>query len=257
MQRVFDKVIIVTGGAGGIGSASVRLLAAEGGRVLFCDVDSKSGTSLESELKLSGYDVSFTEADVRDIDANRRLVETAIRRYGRLDAVVCCAGRQSLNAFADYEPAEWSDAFEVNCSAGFYMSKYAIPAMRVSGGGSIVFLGDGCMDMPLAKMGCDLSAKMALFYLCRQIGVESCRDNIRANIVSPTLVRSSHWRDPASLKMVEHCANSRHSFLPEDIAPIILFMVSDESRMISASNIKANDNFDCGFDYDMWAGMPR
>lgn len=256
MKRVENKVIIVTGGAGSIGSAAVKLLAQEGGKVLFCDINIEAGKRLEAELLAVGLEATFIEADVRYPSVNKSLVEYAVEKYERLNSIVCCAGRQVVRAFTEYEDDEWIDVFRLNCDSAFYLSKYAIPEMRKVNNGSIVFLGDGVMDMPIPKMGSNLVAKMALYYLCRQIGVENCRYNIRGNIVSPTLVEGNYWADmPEAFDILKCCANGKHTFVPEDLAPVILFMVSDESKMLSATNLKANDGFDCGFAYDQWAGL--
>jgi len=158
----------------------------------------------------------------------------------------------------DFEDEEWIDAIRTTLDAGFYLARFAIPEMIKSGGGSIIFMGDGCMDMPVTKMGCNLASSMGLFYLCRQIGVEHGRDNIRANIITPTLVESDYWKNnPAAWEMVNRVANSKRSFVPEDAAPLVLFLVSDESKMLTVSNLKANDNYDAGFSYDMWAGLHK
>lgn len=256
MKRAANKTIIVTGGASGIGAATVKLLAAEGAKVLFCDIKAEQGKALEKELLAQSYEVSFVEADVRGSKTNEQLVKTAVEKFGGLNGIVCCAGTLTVKAFAEYEPEEWLDGIAVNCSASYYLAKHAIPAMIKSGGGSIVFMGDGCMDMPVPKMGCNLVAKMALSFLCRQIGVEHCRNNIRANIVSPTLVESSYWdASPELFEVLKCCSNAGNTFKPEDVASIILFMISDESKMLAVSNLKANDGFDCGFAYDQWAGL--
>lgn len=256
MKRVENKVVIVTGGASGIGAAATKLLAREGGKILFCDINAEQGRSLESKLLSDSLDVTFVEADVRFPEANEQLVRVAVDKYGKLDAIVCCAGSLLNELIAEYNDDEWIDGIALNCDAGYYLYRYAAPEMVKSGGGSVVFLGDGCMDMPMPGMGCNLVAKMALTYLCRQIGVEQARNNIRANIVSPTLVESPYWdMYPRVLETLKCCANGKHSFRPDDVASIVLFLVSDESRMITVSNLKANDNYDCGFAYDQWAGL--
>ena len=134
-MNVKDKVIAVTGGAGGIGTAQTKLLAEHGARVWVLDLAGERANALAAELTAAGREVRALQMDVASEEDWKAAVDRIVAESGRLDVVVNNAGINIRKPIEEMMKAEWMQMMEVNTASVFLATKYAIPVMRRQGGG--------------------------------------------------------------------------------------------------------------------------
>src|ERR1700748_608417 len=130
MGRLDGKVAAVTGGASGVGEATVRRFVAEGASVAFCDRDGERGPRIAAELEAAGAKVAFTQADVGTEAACLSFVNGAARKFGRLDILVNNAGIRKYEKVDEASAASWSEILGVNLMSYVFCAKAAVPLMR-------------------------------------------------------------------------------------------------------------------------------
>lgn len=234
-DRLNGKVAILTGAAGGIGSATARLFAAEGAALVLADLDEAGVKALAGEL---GAEAVAVAADVTQESAVKRLVETALARFGRLDVL----HNNAVTAFAaDTDPVEtpnaiWQQTFEVVVMAAVYGCRHAIPAMRASGGGAIVTMSSGAAHHPtgsrIAYGTCKAAIETLSAYTASMFGAEG----IRSNVVSPGFVLTPATRklfDDAQLAAFASTAAAGRVATPEDVAQVVAYLASDDAAYVS------------------------
>ena len=138
MGRLDGKVAAVTGGASGIGEATVRRFVAEGASVAFCDRDSERGQRVAAELEAAGAKVAFTQADVGTEAACLAFVNGAAEKFGRLDILINNAGIRKYEKVDEASAASWNEILNVNLMSYVFCAKAAVPLMRLNKGGAIV-----------------------------------------------------------------------------------------------------------------------
>lgn len=181
-----ERVVIVTGAAGGLGSEIVGLLSARGVAVLATDLD---GAVLDDHAakRRSRGEVVAHAADVTDPGAVEGLVQAAVDRWGRIDALCNNVGIQgAVGPFLKYEEEELWRVMRVNFLSAWLTMKCAIPHMVRSGGGSIVNTGSSLSNRGWKEVPAYVSSKHALLGLTRCVAIEYAADNIRANLLCPS-----------------------------------------------------------------------
>jgi NAD(P)-dependent dehydrogenase (short-subunit alcohol dehydrogenase family) len=245
-HRLVGKVAIVTGGASGIGEATGRLFVREGARgVVIADVNGTLGKALEADLKKAGGDVVFRCLDVTQEAEWIGTIQAVIEHYGRLDILVNNAGISVVSSGMPFVEAttedSWERVFSVNAKGVFLGMKHAIPAMRRSGGGSIVNIAS-VYAMVGSPLGTAYSAsKGAVRAVTRTAAVQYAPQGIRVNAVFPGFVESPMTRELHSRPGMRETRIAQTPLgrlaTPEDIAPGILFLASDESRYMTGSEL--------------------
>ena len=232
--RFDEKVAVVTGGASGIGLATVRRIVAEGGRAVVGDLDQGSLDAVAEEL---GDAVATVAADV-SVEADVvGLVATAVDRFGRLDVAFANAGIGSLARLTDLDLSEWSRVLDVNLTGPFLLVKHAAPQMPA--GGSIVVTASLNAVQPGIGMGAYCASKAGLAMLVQVAALELGPAGIRVNAVGPGLVRTGLTEGAFLLPAirdgyVENTPLGRHAE-PEEIASLVTFLASDDAAYISGS----------------------
>lgn len=244
-SRLHGKVAIVTGGASGIGAATSRLFAREGALgVIIADVNETTGKALETELTQVGGTVLFRELDVTREDQWIAAIDAVVARHGRLDVLVNNAGRGtpvSRPIVENTTEEAWDQMFATNATGVFLGIRAAIPAMRHSGGGSIINVAS-IYAMIGSPLGTAYSAsKGAVRALTRTAAVQYAKEGIRVNAVFPGYVETPmtrEWhaqfdvrRDRIAQTLLGRLAQ------PEDIAWGILYLASDESSYVTGSEL--------------------
>ncbi|MFO0185438.1 MAG: SDR family NAD(P)-dependent oxidoreductase, partial [Alphaproteobacteria bacterium] len=140
MGQVQGKVALITGAAAGIGAACAEALAAEGARVVLTDVDDARGEALAAKLRAAGHQALYLHQDVTDEARWAEVIAAIEAQFGRLDVLVSNAGIAIMKPLLDMSLAEWRRQNAVNIDGVFLSVKYAIPAMRRAGGGSIIMM---------------------------------------------------------------------------------------------------------------------
>lgn len=246
MQRLANKVAIVTGGAQGIGRATCRRLAQEGAAVAVTDLRQEDGEALAAELTAAGRTAAFWQMDVtREADVTRIFGEVT-RRFGRLDILVNNAGITGVNKPPhELTEAEWDETMAVNVKGVFLCTKHAIPALKQAGGGSIINLSSvyglvGGADVPPYH-----AAKGAVRLMSKNDALVYAADRIRVNAVCPGFIwtpmletfAASQGRVNAVRKVLDNRHPLGHVGEPDDIAWGIVYLASDEAKFVTGTEL--------------------
>ncbi|MFP4140973.1 MAG: SDR family NAD(P)-dependent oxidoreductase [Planctomycetota bacterium] len=247
MNRLQDKVALVTGGARGIGTAQCKRMAEEGARVAVTDVLDDEGTPVAEEIRNNGGEAKYWHLDVSDEDNVKDVIADVVDTWGKLDVLVNNAGIAGVDKPTDEVTLdEWEKVQAINVRGVFLCTKHAIPAMRDAGCGSIINLSSiygiiGAPDVPPyhASKGAvrEMSKVDALLY---------ADDKIRVNSVHPGFVWTPLVEDLAERKdmsvdeFVETTA-AKHPLgrmgEPDDIAWGVVYLASDEARWLTGSEL--------------------
>ena len=251
MARLEGKVAIVTGGASGIGAATLRRFVAEGAAVVCADVDEEGGGRLVAELEAGGGRAAFQRTDVGVLADLEAAVACAVDRFGGLDVMHNNAVWTGGGYVHEIDPEVWDRSLQVALTGVFYGMRAAIPAMLARGSGSIVTTSsvDGLFGEIMAAPYA--TAKAAVINLTRTVAVEYGRKQIRANCICPGAVETplldligQFAPKPRAQLAAEHALG--RCLQPEEIANVALFLASDESSAITGAAIVADGGLTAG-----------
>jgi NAD(P)-dependent dehydrogenase (short-subunit alcohol dehydrogenase family) len=232
--RLAGKVAVVTGGASGIGLATVRRFVAEGARVMIGDVDAAGATEAASRL---GDGVACRSCDVRHEAEVEDLVESALAEFGGLDIVFANAGIGSYGSIVDTELDEWRRVVEVDLIGPLLTTQHA--ARRMNAGGSIVLTASLNAVQPAAGMSAYCCSKAGVAMLAQVAALELGPRNIRVNAIGPGLVRTrlteGMWLMPSIVEEFDENAPLATETSADDVANLVTFLASDESSSISGT----------------------
>lgn len=257
MAELQSKVAVVTGGASGIGEATVRLFVKEGARVVVADMQRDRGEALAGEL---GTAATFVDCEVRQENQVKAAVDTAVGRWGRLDCIFNNAGfGGALGPIEDIPEEEFDLTFDVLVKGVFLGMKHAVPALRKQGGGSII--NTGSIAGVTAGRGPIVysSAKAAVIHMTKAAAMQLGEDSIRVNCICPgaiaTPLSANTVGRPDSLieERLSGYAGLQpipRAGLPDDIAQMALFLASDRSSFVTGQAIVVDGGGATGV---MWA----
>ncbi|MEU9369304.1 SDR family NAD(P)-dependent oxidoreductase [Streptomyces avermitilis] len=243
-QRFTGRVALVTGAASGIGETTAKMFAAEGAAVVLLDIQEENTLRVEKEILDSGGRALAVVGDVRSDHECRRAVEAAVTSFGGLDIAFCNAGIFERGNVVDQTVEDWDVQIDTLLKGTFLTCKYAVPAMRERGGGSIVLSGSNCAHIGCAGRFAYTAAKAAMPVLAKQLSNDWFHGaHIRANCVSPgqvlTGMTTRTWREetgaPEGTPVPDAVAERWQR--PEEIASTVLFLSSDEARDITGVTI--------------------
>ena len=242
MGRLDGKVALISGGARGQGAAEANLFAREGAKVVFGDVLDDQGKQVEAEIHEVGGEALYIHLDVTREADWVSAVETAVSRYRKLDILVNNAGITIRKTIEDTTKEDWDRIMAINAKGVFLGTKQAIPAMRQSGGGSIVNISStaGLVGGPYS--GASYSAtKGAVRLFTKSTAIQYAKEGIRCNSVHPGLLETPMTED--ILADAAH-REERTQRIPlgkigtaEDIAYGVLYLASDEASFITGSEL--------------------
>ena len=251
MARLDGKVAIITGGAGGIGSAAGRLFCEEGARVVLVDLDPDAMASACAEIRkhVPGAQVSDVIADVGIEDSAAQIVAHAKRAFGGIDVLVNNAGIRAYEPLAEAKRETWERIIAVNLLSYAYLSREALPALRASGHGSIVNVSSMHAFIPRAGMGQYDVTKAGIVSMTRTLAFEEARHGVRVNAVCPgatftpfhrkRFAKDGRTQAEIDAIAVRSCLLQRWA-APREIAYPILWLASDEASYVTASAIMAD-----------------
>jgi NAD(P)-dependent dehydrogenase (short-subunit alcohol dehydrogenase family) len=239
MQRLQDRVAVVTGAGSGIGLASARRLAAEGALVVAVDIDEVAGKAAAAET--SG---TFIKADVASEADVRHLYESVIRRHGRVDIAFNNAGISPPedDSILTTGLEAWRRVQEINLTSVYLCCKYVIPHMQAAGRGSIINTASFVAVLGAATSQISYTAsKGGVLAMSRELGVQFAREGIRVNALCPgpvntPLLQELFAKDPErAARRLVHIPAGRFAE-PEEIAAAVAFLASDDASFITASS---------------------
>ncbi|GAA1260931.1 3-oxoacyl-ACP reductase [Sphaerisporangium rubeum] len=238
MQRLQDRVAVITGAAGGIGLATARRLAEEGAKVVCADLDEEGGAKIADEV--GGL---FVRVDVTSEEDVARMFETAVETYGRLDVAFNNAGISPPDddSILTTGIEAWRRVQEVNLTSVYLCCKHAIPHMRRQGKGSIINTASFVAVMGSATSQISYTAsKGGVLSMTRELGVQFAREGIRVNALCPgpvdtPLLRELFAKDPErAQRRLVHVPMGRFAEASE-IAAAVAFLASDDASFITGA----------------------
>jgi NAD(P)-dependent dehydrogenase (short-subunit alcohol dehydrogenase family) len=248
MSRLHDKVVVVTGGAQGIGRACSVLLAQEGAAVVVGDIRGDEGDAVAEEIRRAGGRAEAYRTDVTREQDCAALVSRAIGTYGRLDGLVNNVGWFPRSALQEMTAEFWHQVLDVNLSGAFYCCKHAVRHLQAAGGGSIVNIGSvhGIQGSP--TLLAYSTAKGGLLSMTRTLAGALARDRIRVNYVVPGwILTDSEIVIQKTLGVDEDTLRAQGRNLPlgrhqtsEDVAFAVLFLLSDESSQVTGAMLNVD-----------------
>ncbi len=236
-NRLDGKRILITGAVDNIGKACVASFLEEGARVVIADIDAAKGEATAAELG-----AGFVKADVSDEASVRTMVDRAVDDLGGLDGLCQLAAVQIVGSLETLSVEDWDRSFAVNVRGQFLGAKHALPALRVSGNGSIVNMASVAGKIGAGVYG---ATKAAVMSLTRALATEFAKDNVRANSVCPGWTDTA-FNNPAinamggkeaHAELVRRTVPLARQGSPSEIAPIVVYLVSDESSYMTGQAI--------------------
>ncbi len=251
--RLAGKVAWVSGGSGGIGSATLRRFVKEGAAVVCCDINDEAGQKLVEELSAAGGRATYSHCDVTQLDEIQKSVDATVEEFGSIDILFNNAATSTGGYIADLDPEGWDQSLRVMLTAAMYGMKAAIPYMIERGGGSIISTSSiyGLVASP--GNAPYATAKAGLINLTRSAALEYGRKGIRANCICPGAVETPMLDAVVGLGLksreaiAEMHATGR-TIQPEEVASLVLFLASDESSAITAQAIAVDGGLLAGCD---------
>ena len=260
--QVQGKVALVTGGASGIGEAVSELLAREGASVAVTDVDDLKGPEVVARIKKAGHEANFWHQDVTSEERWIEVVAEIMKRYGRLDVLVSNAGIGiAVPSITQMSLADWRRQTAINLDGVFLSVKHGLPAMRKTGGGSVIMMSSLAGLRGSANLSGYCATKGGVRLFAKAIAMECATfgDGIRVNSVHPGIIDTPIWGkiptgaaghgqnapiDPEErAKMATPLGRAGHA---EEIAQGVLYLASDASRYVTGTELVIDGGMNAG-----------
>lgn len=242
-MRLKDKVCIITGGGSGIGRAACLLFAREGAKLAVADKHLEAAQAVADECAKIGARAIAIGVDVSKAADAKRMVDETVREFGRLDVLLNNAGYGIAGSVLETDETAWDDLMAVNVRGVFLCTKYAIPAMKAGGGGSIVNTASVVANVGIRNRAAYCASKGAVAALTRAVATDHVADGIRCNAIAPGTIDTPYFNeilnrspDPVAVrKGLEQRQLLGRLGTPEEIATGMLFLASDESRFATGT----------------------
>jgi len=249
MKRLEGKVGIITGAVRGIGRATAERFSAEGASLVLADIDGDGIEKTAAEISAGGGNVVGQRCDVSDAASCEAVVKRALDEFGKLNVLMNNAAYFiGKNTVEEVDVAEWRRAIDVNLTGPMLMSKYAIPAMRASGGGSIIHVASqlGSVGKPMRSDYC--AVKGGLIQMARSMAADHVGDNIRVNSLSPGPIGTERIFERSGSEEAAQQESGALTLmgrvgLPTEIANAALFLASDESSFMTGDDLLVDGGY--------------
>lgn len=247
MKNLSEKVVLVCGGASGIGAATAQRLADEGARVGVGDLNVSGAQDVVDGINASGGEALAWEYDQADVESIEQLVSTAIAHFGRLDGLFAnVADLKIIHTDGDLlsNDAEiWTRTLQVNVTGSAMLMRAVLPHMLERGSGALVLTSSDAGVMGEPERPAYAASKAAVNSLCRHTASKWGRDGIRCNVVSPGFVLTQQIDQNMSQEMkdwaLKGSRSPRHG-KPEDIAGAVAFLMSDDAEWVNGQVWRVN-----------------
>jgi 3(or 17)beta-hydroxysteroid dehydrogenase len=244
MQRVEGKVCIITGAASGIGREDALLLAREGAKVVVTDLNEEGGRQVAAEI---GANALFIRHDIASESDWQNVIKTTVEHFGRLDVLVNNAAILALGSIEDTTLELWQKVQKINGEGYFLGCKYAIQAMKETGGGSIINMSSvaalGAMPMFCAysaSKGAVAAMTRSIALHCKQQGYRIRCNSVHPDGVNTPMTQALAGGQPIPQEALDQDPMNRMA-APRDIANVVLFLATDESRFVNGAEIRVDN----------------
>ncbi|MEA0552056.1 glucose 1-dehydrogenase [Lysinibacillus irui] len=244
-MRFQDKVVIVTGGASGLGEATALEFAKEGAKVAIADVADK-GQAYSDELNSKGYDTIFVKTDVSKEDEIKNLVSTTVEKFGKLDVMFANAGINIEADVHDLDLASWQKVIDINLTSVFLSDKYAIEQFQKQGTGGVI-INTGSIHSLVARDGLApySASKGGIKMLTQQVAARYSKEGIRANAIAPGYIETP-LMNTLSQNVIDSLVGLHpmgRLGKPVEVAKTVLFLASDDSSFISGVTLPIDGGY--------------
>ena len=240
-MRLENKVVLISGGAKGMGAVEAKLFAKEGAKIVIGDLLEAEGKRVEAEINETGGECIFVPLDVTDEAQWEQAVAAAVARFGKLDVLVNNAGIYRSHTVEETTSDEWDQVMDINAKGVFLGAKHSIPAMRKAGGGSIINISSVAGLVGNAFSSAYNASKGAVRLFTKSTAIQYASEGIRSNSIHPGVIETD--------MTVEAIANPRFKKerldptplarlgQPEDVAYGALYLASDESSFVTGAEL--------------------
>ncbi len=239
MDRLKNKVAIVTGGGSGIGRASCLLFAREGAKVVVADYVAEGGNETVRQTKAAGGEAVFVQTDVSKSAEVQNMIGATIRNYGRVDILFNNAGIEGPSTkLANLKEEDWDRVIAIDLTSVYLGMKYVIPEMVKQGGGVILSTASVAGMVGFQGSGAYAAAKAGVINLTRLAALEYADKNIRVNCICPGVIETPMVDRVVGGRPRERIVRTEpmgRLGRPEEIANAALFLASDESSFATGA----------------------
>jgi NAD(P)-dependent dehydrogenase (short-subunit alcohol dehydrogenase family) len=233
-----DRVVLITGGATGIGASLVEHFARQGAQVAFLDIQDEAAQQLVGELSAAGCPAPrYWHCDLTDIAALKVCVGEALAAFGAVDVLVNNAANDQRHTIDEVTPEYFEHCMQLNFRHHFFCIQAVLPAMRKAGRGSIINMSSISWMIPSTGLPLYTAAKAATVGLTRTLAHELGGHNIRVNAVLPGAIATERqkqlWYTPEYKAEIMASQAIKRDILPEDVARLVLFLAADDSSAIT------------------------
>jgi len=234
------KVVIVTGGASGIGEAIVRRFAEQKSIVVFFDIKAEEGARLARELSNQGLSAHFLNVDLTDIAALRTAVADARNAHGPVNILINNAAHDERHPTEEMTPEHWDDRIAVNLKHQFFAAQAVLPDMKSANAGAIINFGSVSWMVGQGGMAAYTASKSGVLGLTRSLARDYGPYNIRVNAIAPGWIMTQRqiekWLTPEGVEELMHRQCLKRKLIPDEIAKFTMFLASDEASACTSQH---------------------
>lgn len=250
MQRLKGRIAIITGAGSGLGKAAAKRMAQHGAKVCLLDLKDKRTEETKDKIVALGGEAITADVDVSDSDRVKKGIETAIKKWGRIDYVFANAGiNGKIAPIEDLTPEDWDQTIQTNLKGTFLTVKYAIPHLKKQGGSIIITSSiNGNRTFSFFGASAYSSSKAGQVAFAKMAALELAQYKIRVNVICPGAIETNIGENthptsevenikvpvkyPEGSKPLEHKAGK-----PEQVADLVLYLASDDSSHVTGTEI--------------------
>jgi len=233
-----DRVIVVSGGASGIGEAIVKAFAVQQARVAFLDIQDAAAEALIRQIESSGFPAPvYYRCDLTKVAAIQAAMEKTLERFEGVDVLVNNAGNDTRHKVEEVTSDFWDKTMAVNLKHQFFLAQAVIPSMKKAGRGSIINMSSIAWVIPSTGIPVYVTAKAAIVGMTRTLAHELGASGIRVNCVMPGAILTKRqkelWFTETYKAEVLASQALKRMILPEEVARLVLFLAADDSAAIT------------------------
>jgi NAD(P)-dependent dehydrogenase (short-subunit alcohol dehydrogenase family) len=238
-MRLKDKAALVTGGASGIGRATAELFASEGARVAVADFAADGGNDTVKAIRTAGGEAIFIQVDVSDSGQVARMVDAALKAYGRIDILFNGAGVLLYGTVLETDEQAWNRLLSINLTGTFLCCRAVLPHMIRQGGGSIINVAStvGAHDA-CANAVAYVTSKGGVTLFTKAMAIDHAKQGVRVNALVPGATDTPMIRKALAPEALQSLAESHpigRLGRPEELAKAVLFLASDDASFVTGS----------------------